>query len=279
MSLTVFLAVLGAAFLHAAWSAMVRLGGDRLAAVVALSAGQAALGALALPFVAPPPATVWGWVAASAALHVGYQIMLAKAYETEELSRVYPLARGAAPAMTALVSVGLLGERLSPGGLAAVAAISCGVLLMAAEGGRGRRPGARGLALALGTAGFTTAYTLVDGWGARLSGAPIGYIVWAMIGSAAGTAACAALLRGPRVLTAARASLRVGAAAGAMSFASYAVAVWAFTQAPIALVAGLRETSILFAVVIAAVALKERVGPLRWAAAGLILLGAALARL
>lgn len=275
MTLLVFSAVLLAAFLHAAWNAWVKGDEDRFASIISMSAGQSVLAALLLPFFDLPAGNAWIWVAASAALHTGYKIFLINAYERGDLSQIYPLARGTAPLIVAVASAVFFSEVPPPLRLAAVAAIGIGILLMA--GGKGRLSGTA-LLLALGTAAFTSAYTIVDGYGARVSGNASGFILWAIAIDGPLMLAYGTLARGNAAMRALRTGWKQGLAAGAMSAGAYWIVVWAFTQAPLAMVAALRETSVVFAMLIAAFLLKEKVPPRRWAAAGLIGGGVVLMR-
>ncbi|HZG10324.1 MAG TPA: DMT family transporter [Allosphingosinicella sp.] len=276
MSLAVFLAVLFAALLHASWNAWVKGGDDRYLSILRMSAGQSVLAALLLPFFTLPAAHVWPWIAASAALHTGYKIFLINAYERGDLSQVYPLARGTAPLIVAVASLVLLAEVPPPLRLAAVATIGAGILLMAT--GRGRLSGTA-LLLALGTAAFTASYTMVDGLGARLSGNASAFILWSIAIDGPLMLAYGAIARGSASLRPVLSGWRQGLGAGAMSAGAYWIVVWAFTQAPLALVAALRETSVLFAMLIAVFFLGEKITAPRWAAAGLILTGLVLMRL
>jgi len=279
VSPTVFAAVLFAALLHAGWNAVVKLGLDRFSSILVLALFQSAIAALLLPFFAWPAAAAWPWLLAGSALHTGYKLFLIRAYRHGELSQVYPLARGAAPMLVALAGAILLGERLSVAGMAAILAIVAGILLMAFSGGEALRLSRTALAWALGTACFTAAYTLVDGFGARLSGTAAGFSLWLFLIDGALMIAVALAARGPAAFAVLRPAWRGGLAAGAMSLGSYWIAIWAFTQAPLALVAALRETSILFALLIGFVLLSERIAPARWAAAGLIVAGILLMRI
>lgn len=275
---TVFAAVLVAALLHAGWNALVKLGLDRRSTMllVALAQGIIALGFL--PFAPLPQGLVWVWLAGSAVLHVGYNAFLAEAYAHADLSQAYPLARGSAPLIVAAVSAAA-GVRIAPGEWLAMGAISVGILVMALRGsGRGRMRGP-GLFWALGTAVFTAGYTLVDGLGARAAGGALAYVPWMALGEALGMAAFAGAVRGPRAFAALAPVWRSGLLAGGMSFASYGIAIWGFTVAPIALVAALRESSILFAMLIAVVLLGEPADRWRWVAAAAIAAGVALMRL
>jgi drug/metabolite transporter (DMT)-like permease len=276
----VFWAVLAAAFLHAGWNALVKVGLDRFLAVVLLGLVQSAISLLLLPFFPFPAAEAWPWIVASAALHTGYKLFLIRAYAHGDLSQVYPLARGTAPLVVAVVGAVALGETVTATKSAAVVAIGFGVVLMALKGGTAlTRISPKALAYALGTAGFTAAYTIVDGVGARISGTASGYTLamFALDGCAVGLLAFA--MRGPAMLTPMFSAWKSGVLAGVMSLAAYWIAIWGFTKAPIALVAALRETSVLFALLIAALVMREPVGPWRWGAAGLIVAGVVLMRL
>lgn len=279
METEVFAAVLVAALLHATWNSVVKVGLDRFSTIVLLGFGQAAIAVVALPFSARPEIAAWPWIAASALLHAGYKLFLIRAYAHADLSQAYPLARGTAPLIVAVISAVFLGATFDAPGLAAICAISLGILLIAARGGRVGRMRGAALGYAIGTACFTAGYTLVDGIGARMAGTAAGYILWMAIGDAALLAVFAVATRGGGAVAGLKAAWKPGLAAGAMSLGSYWIAVWAFTQAPIALVAALRESSILFAVLIAAIVLHEPVTRWRWASVGLIAGGMALMKL
>ncbi|WP_138468852.1 EamA family transporter [Poseidonocella sp. HB161398] len=272
----VFAAVLLAALLHAGWNALLKTGLDRASGVLLLALVQAAIALPLLPFMPLPAAAAWPWIAAGAGLHAGYKMMLARAYDAADLSQAYPLARGCAPLIVTAAAVLALGETPGPRVLAAIAAISLGILVMAARGGPAGRMEGRALAYAGATACFTAAYTLADGIGARIAGSAPAFVLWMALGDAVLMAAWAGARRGRAAFAVLRPAWRSGLAAGAMSLGSYGIAVWAFTRAPIAMVAALRESSILFAVVIAGLVLREPVGRWRWASAGAIACGVAL---
>jgi drug/metabolite transporter (DMT)-like permease len=277
MSPVVFAAVLAAALMHASWNAVIRIGLDRFASIVLLALAQSGIAVLLLPFVPRPAAEAWPFVAGAALLHTGYKLFLIRAYAHGELSQVYPLARGTAPLLVALAGALLFGERLGPVATLAILAIGVGVVMMAG-GGVARTPW-RAVAYALGTAGFTAAYTLADAAGARIAGTATGFAMWMFAADGVAMAGYALATRGPAVLATLRPALSHGLLAGALSLGSYWIVIWAFTQAPVAMVAALRETSVLFAVLIAALVLKERVGAQRWAAALLIAGGVVAMRL
>ncbi|MGZ9811513.1 EamA family transporter [Pseudoroseicyclus sp. H15] len=274
----VFFAVLAAALLHAGWNAVIKRAAGGQAPILLLALVQGII-ALPLLFFVPLPATeAWPWVLAGGALHAGYKLMLTQAYAHADLSMAYPMARGTAPLIVMVVSALWLGASFGPAELAAITAISAGVLLMALRGASAPLRG-RALFYALATAGFTASYTLADGVGARLAGTASGFVLWMVLVDTGLMAAAAALTSGRAAFRGLTAAWRTGVPAGAMSLGAYWIAVWAFTQAPLALVAALRESSILFATLIAAFILREPVGPWRWAAAGLIAAGVVLTRL
>lgn len=274
MDLIVFLAVLAAALMHAGWNAVVRTGSDRFASILLLSMTQSGLALALLPFVAAPAQAAWPWVAGASLLHTGYKLFLIRAYQHGDLSQVYPLARGAAPPIVALGGIVLLGEQLPPLGWLAVMAIATGVGLMAFRGGAnlGRLPG-KALAYALVTACFVAAYTLADGAGARIAKTATGFAMWMFVGDGLAMLIYAAATRGPAgVARIVWPAWKSGLPAGMLSLGSYWIALWAFTRAPVALVAALRETSVLFALLIATLLLKEQAG--RWRIAAGLCIGA-----
>ncbi|HEX8363889.1 MAG TPA: EamA family transporter [Allosphingosinicella sp.] len=275
MSAAVFFAILFAAVLHAGWNAVVKLGLDRFSSIMLLALVQGAIALALIPFFAPPDRAAWPWLLAGSALHSGYKLFLIRAYEQGDLSRVYPVARGTAPLIVAIAGAIFLAEIPSAARGAAILAIAGGILTMA--GGGGLSP--RALLWALGTAGFTAAYTLADGVGARLSGSASGFALWLFALDGLAMLLIGLFTRGGRAIRGLAPAWRSGTAAAAMSLGSYWIAIWAFTQAPLATVAALRETSVLFAMLIAAVWLREQIGPRGWAAGALILAGIVLMRL
>ncbi|MBF9234461.1 EamA family transporter [Microvirga alba] len=275
----VFVAVLVAASMHAGWNALVKVGLDRFSSIVLLGLSGMGICLVLLPFFPLPAPAAWPWLFASALIHVCYKLSLVKAYEHGDLSQVYPLARGTAPLIVAVVGALFLGEVTTLTKVLAILSIGLGVCLMSVRGGGVGRMPPKALGFALATAACTASYTLLDGIGARLSGSASGFIILLTIVDGFFTCTYAFATRGPAIFARLAPAWRSGVMAGAMSLASYWIAVWAFTQAPIALVAALRETSVLFAVLIAVLFLKERAGLGRIAAACLIASGVVLMRI
>ncbi len=278
MSVPVFLAVMLAALLHASWNALIKLGTSKLAGMVILTLVQGGLG-LAVALTRPwPAAEVWPWVAASALCHAGYNTFLAVAYEHGDLSRVYPIARGAAPLAVLLASGLFLSDAIAPMSVLGILVLGAGIFGMA-RGALGSGESRRLIPYALGASAGTAGYTLVDGLGARVSGDPVAFVGWLFAASALLFAPITLWWRGPGLL---RVSARVwgqGALAALASYGAYGIAVWAMTLAPIALVSALRETSILFAVLIGWSLFGDRVDRGKLVSAALIVSGVALTRL
>jgi drug/metabolite transporter (DMT)-like permease len=280
MDLFVFLAVLTAAAFHAGWNALLKL---NLEPIVATSLVAAASGLLAVPFVGfvgLPNPSAWPYVLASVAIHIVYYLALAQAYKFGDLGQVYPIARGSAPLMTAGLATLWLGEVLGPYGWAGIVVLAAGILLLALRGGRAlARFDVRSVGFALLTSLTITAYTLVDGIGARLSGSALQYTVWLFLLSGAAMALYGVARLGPRLAGDFAANWRLTLSGAALSTAAYGIAIWAMTVAPIALVAALRETSVLFAALFSMALLREPVLPARIAAACLVLVGVVFLRL
>ena len=276
----VFLAVLFAAACHAGWNALIKVGLDPLSTTTLISLG-AGLVALALaPLVGMPAWAAWPWLIASVIVHLCYFASLIESYRTGDLGQVYPIARGSAPLMTAAATTVFIGEKLSLIGWTGIFSLVAGVLLLSARGGRElAEVDRRAIGFALFTALTICAYSVVDGIGARLSANPNAYSVWLFIGIAVVMLPYAIYRDGPDVIPAMRRFWRRGLAGGALQLLSYGIAIWAMTAAPIAIVATLRETSVLFGAVIAVVVLKEPLRAARIVAACLIVCGLILIRL
>ncbi len=278
MTLFVFLSVLFAAFLHALWNALIKVGVSKVTGMLIMTLVQGAAGlliALSRPW---PAAEVLPWLAASGLFHAGYKLFLAFAYEQGDLSRVYPIARGTAPMIVTGISALFLADMIAPLEYAGILILGTGIAVMARGAFANGEP-RRLVPLALGSALMTAGYSLVDGLGARVSGDAMMYVGWLFaLDALLFTPICLAL-RGRGVLRASARDWVTGGLAAAASYGAYAIAVWAMTQAPIALVAALRETSILFAVLIGWLAFGDRMDRGKAIAAGLIVSGMALTRL
>jgi drug/metabolite transporter (DMT)-like permease len=276
----VFLAVLFAAACHAGWNALIKVGLDPLSTTTLISIGSGLVALAFCPLVGLPAWAAWPWLIASVAIHLVYFASLIETYRTGDLGQVYPIARGAAPLMTATVTTIFIGESLSAIGWFGILALVAGVLLLSARGGRElAKVDRRAIGFAFFTALTVCAYSVVDGVGGRLSANPNAYSAWLFVGIAVVMLPYALYRDGRDVLPAMRQYWQRGVAGGALQFLSYGIAIWAMTAAPIAVVATLRETSVLFGAVIAVVVLKEPLRAVRILAACLIVSGLILIRL
>ncbi len=243
-----------------------------------LTVGQGGIGLFVAVFRGLPVTEAWPWLIASGVIHMLYQLFLAYAYEQGDLSRVYPIARGAAPMIVVIFSVLFLTDPINGWEYIGIAVLGAGIVLMA-RGVFGNDESLELLPFALGSACATAGYSLVDGLGARVSGDAITYVTWVFVMSGVFYVPAVLALRGRTVLIADRRAWTVGLVAAAASYFAYAIVVWAMTLAPIAVVTALRETSILFAVLIGWIAFGERMDRGKIAAAILIVLGVLLTRL
>ncbi|MET3791588.1 EamA family transporter [Aquamicrobium terrae] len=280
MTLAVFSAVLAAALMHASWNALIKVRLDRFASISLTALGMAVASLPLLPFVAFPNRMAWIWIGVSLVLHIGYRLFLIRAYEVGDLAQTYPLARGSAPLITTIGGVALIREVPGPFALAGILLLSAGTFLMSLRGG-GRlaalNPAAVGYALT--TSLFIAGYTLADGLGAREAHTALSYAAWLFVCDGIVATLLALVYRGRRLAQTLAVEWRLGLFTGLLSGGAYAIAMWAMTKAPIASVASLRESSILFAMAISVFALGEKMTAWRAASALFIVAGVVALRL
>jgi drug/metabolite transporter (DMT)-like permease len=276
-------AVLGAALLHALWNSLVKSADDKFlsSATVAVWCGVAALtAALVLPW---PSRAAAPFIVASAAIHIVYFLLVGLLYRTADLSVAYPIMRGAAPLAAALIAFATLGEAPGPIAALGVAILVGGVMLMGASGLAHGRIDVATLRVALANSLIIATYSVIDGQGARVSGPgalfAFAYNSWADGLTALAYAPIVIFMRGHAAPIAFLRDWRRGLVGGLAAFVGYAVVVWAMTQAPIAAIAALRETSVVFAALIGVVVLGEPFRVQRALAAFIILAGVVTLRL
>ncbi|MGO9080503.1 MAG: EamA family transporter [Streptosporangiaceae bacterium] len=268
----IVLIVIGAGALHACWNAVAKQAEDRLLAfgfigVAAALGGGAVLAVTGLPYRAAIPFAI-----ASAAIHVGYDLALLNSYRLGAFNHTYPIARGTSPLLVAAGAYLFAGERLSPAGLAGVTVLAAGLVALALSAGRLTRAALPAAGAAALTGVTIASYTLVDGLGVRQAHDPWAYagLLFALHGPFVALAAAA---RRPPRRWLDRSTARSGLLAGVLSLAAYGIVLWAQTRAPLAEVAAIRETSVIFAALIGMVFLREQFGPRRAAAAAVIAAG------
>ena len=278
MSTGVFFIIMTAALLHAGWNALVKSGVDKSIGVSAVVLGQGVFGTLALLFTPAPTPQSWAYIFAGATLHTGYQMFLIASYRIGDLTQVYPIARGTAPLLVALVSVLFLGVALTLHELIAITVIGVGIMSLSLVRHGDGQDNRLAAILALTTGCFIAAYSLVDGMGARISMSPLGFYGWLAILNAVimlGLTRWQQPDLGPNLWRAWKVVLLGGGA----SFAAFGLVIYAFTLAPIALVTALRETSIIFALLIGVFFLKERLSLIKVFSTMITISGVILLRL
>jgi drug/metabolite transporter (DMT)-like permease len=264
--------VLGAAVLHASWNAFVKVVSDRLVTMAVMNLTCAIVGLSIAPFFALPTGEAWLWLLGSTVIHQAYYYCLLSAYREGDLSHVYPIARGSAPLLVALVSGPLMGEALTTGQAVGVTLVSLGIAaLMPLRGWSVAR--LKPVLYALGTGATIAAYSVCDARGVRLSGDRIGYIAWLFIVDGIACFAVAWAWRGRSFVPRLGHQWGQGVFSGLMSMLGYGIVIWCYSQGAVATIAALRETSVVFAALIGAWMLKEGFGWRRVAAAAVVATG------
>lgn len=281
MTTVVALAVVASALLHASWNALVKGGSDGWL-TSAMIAGFAGAGALVvavavLPWPAPHH---WPWLVGSGALHGGYFVLLVSAYAYGDLGKVYAIARGTAPLIIVALAGPLVGDVPGWREVAAILVLVAGVVALTVEPGKLRTADIKAVVLALLTGSMIAAYSLFDTVGIRTIGPDIAYaalvyVAWLMVFAAIPILAVAFAIRRGRILVYMRANALQGIGGATIAVTSYALILFAFEHAPVASVAALRETGVVFAALIGTFLLGERLGTRRIPAAVLVAAGAA----
>jgi drug/metabolite transporter (DMT)-like permease len=254
MPIHIVLLVLFAALLHASWNALLRSGNDRLWSMTVMCIAIAIVCAVAAAFMVPPAMESWSYALLSGLLHVGYNLFLVRSYRVGDLGQIYPISRGSSPVLITLGAAVFAGESISPGELLGVALVSGGIVSLAFKG---RSLSVPSLPYALGTGCFIAAYSVVDGIGARLSGAPLSYAVWMCALWGVLMPVVYIGLRGSRSLFSVQPGMVTAMGGGLVSLLAYAMVIYAMNEAPLGAVSALRETSVLFALLIGYVFLGE----------------------
>ncbi len=250
---------------------MLKGGADRLWSMTIMGLATFLAGASLAPFLPFPYPASWPYMLASAVLHVGYNLFLIRAYRHGEFGSAYPVARGSSPLLVTLGAALVAGEWPGPVALAGIALVSLGIISLAF---RGRRLPESGILYALGTGCFIAAYSVADGIGGRLSGHPAGYTLWMCL--LWGATAVPVYVARRRDWQLWRGLRQTGTAAlgGIVSLIAYGMVIFAMTSAPMGSVFALRETSVLFAVLLGRIVFAEKLSGRRVLSAVVIVAGA-----
>jgi drug/metabolite transporter (DMT)-like permease len=265
--------VLGSAVLHAVWNALAHTSKDRLAAITLIATAAGICCAILLPFLPTPNHVVWPYIAASTALEVVYSFGLVLAYRLGEFGRMYPIARGTSPLVVALVATFVLGQPMPALEALGVAVVCAGLLALALSDGLPKRKDLPAVLAAVGTGCAIASYTVVDGVAVRKAGTVLGYSCWIFLSQAIIVLCVTAAIRRRAFLGSLRQGTAKGLGGGVISLTAYTLVLWAQTKGDLAVVATLRETSILIGAAIGALILKEGFGRIRIAASAGVVLG------
>jgi drug/metabolite transporter (DMT)-like permease len=262
--------VLFAAVLHASWNALLKKGEDGFWVMTVMGVATSVACVIALPFLPLPARASWFYIALSALLHVGYNAFLINAYRASDFGSAYPVARGSSPLLVTLGAAVTAGEMPSTRGVVGILLVSAGIISLAF---RGKRLAESGVLAALGTGACIAAYSITDGIGGRLSGAPIAYTLW-MCALWGATALPLYLWLGRGKLWREPQATALAGAGGIISVLAYGIVIFAMTKAPMGSVSALRETSVLFAVLLGRLVFGEMLTWRRMLSAAVIVAGA-----
>lgn len=278
MSLDIILLILFAALLHASWNAVIKGGSNKLFET-GLNCFGGGVGVLfVVPFLPLPAPDSLIFLAGSCSVHIAYYLCIAVAYRTVDMSFAYTIMRGTAPLLTSIAML-LFGHNLSWAGWLGILCLCSGVLVLTRENVRNGRFNISGALAAVGTAVVIMGYTLFDGYGARASGNPISYVCWLYVINTFPINIILLLKQRKSYIPYFRQRWKVGLFGGLCSLGSYGVALWAMTKAPIAMVAALRETSVIFGMLLAIFFLGEKFSPVKLLAVVLVATGIIIMRL
>ena len=247
MNATVFVAVIGAAILHAGWNIAIKGGHDKEMNLAAVVLGHVPLALVALAFVPIPAIECFPYLVGGIFLHFFYQLFLLVSYQKGDLTQVYPIARGSAPLAVLLFSFLVLGMEIDLVETLGIFIVGSGIISFALVRGADGLYNRNATFFAVVTGLCIASYSILDGLGARISSTPLGYYSWLAIGNGILILVYFSFKSPQTLFKVAKKGKRVFLLGGAASFLAYCIVIWAFTKAPIPLVMALRETSIVFA--------------------------------
>ena len=276
MPLNIFLVVILTALLHAIWNAMVKKEDDKYFSLTAIVLGHVPISIVVIFLTPTLSIQSIPYIFASAIFLAGYEWCLLSAYRLEDYTKVYPIARGTAPIFIVLLSLLLLNINISKFELIGILVISFGIIILGFQNMKTFK-NYSAIVYAIATGIFISCYSIIDGFGGRLSNSPLNYTAWLMILNAVFFSILLKIMNMPRVpLKVLNEGKKIFFIGGTLSYIVYGTIVWAFTQAPVPLVAALRESSIIFALLIGTFFLKEKFTLLKVIATFIIFIGVVL---
>jgi len=277
-STTVVLWVLFAALLHATWNAMLHRSADRVWLVGIMAVPYTVVGAIGVILLPLPAAASWPYILASVVLECGYFLSLIRAYGSGDFGQIYPIARGLSPLLVCVGALAFAHEALKPMGVVGVGLVSFGIISLAFR--RNMRFSGDSVPFALLTGLFIATYSVVDGIGARVAGNGFSYIMWVYLLWNIPLFLLVWRRRGgARGMFVGGQQVGRGLAAGILALAAYCLIIQAYRYLPIAMVSALRESSSIFAVLIAWLFMGEKPTRQRMVACALVTVGAVLLRI
>ena len=276
MDQNVYLLVIFAAILHAIWNGMVKSYKDKVISVSAIVFGHVPMAVIVMLFLPLPTLESVPYIISSAIIHQGYQYNLISAYKVGDLTKVYPIARGTGPIVATIISIIFLGLVITKSQTLSVVLICFGIIILGILSETSVKNN-KLVIYSLATGFFIGLYSLADGHGARISESPLSFLGWSFILNAMIFPFVLKYMGYKkvfiRVIKEAKFIFWVG---GTLSYIVYGIVVWTFTKAPIPLVGALRESSIIFSILIGFFFLKERITFLKVLSILIIFIGVVL---
>ena len=261
MNNEVFFLVLLATVMHAVWNGMVKKHSDKVVAVSGIVFGHVPCSVVAIVFLPMPSVESIPFILASIIIHQGYQWFLLSSYQIGDLTKVYPIARGSGPLVATTISILFLGLFLDHLIILSILFICIGIIMLGIFN-KPNKNNSKVIKYSLFTGFFIGLYSLVDGYGARISLSAISYISWSFLINAFVFPIVLNFKNQKNVFKRVKnKGKQIFWIGGTLSYAIYVIVVWAFTKAPIPMVGALRETSIFFSIFIGYFFLKEKITP------------------
>ena len=269
----VFTAVILASFFHATWNGMVKKHSNKVTALSAVILGHVPMSIIAIIFLPMPSFKSLPYIIASAFIHQGYNWFLLKSYNLGDLTKVYPIARGFGPIIATIISIFFLGLLISKASVISISLVCVGIITIGLFGYKVIN-NLKIVKYSLITGFFIGLYSIIDGYGARVSLSAISYMSWGFILS---SILFPILLKINKydnifknIINDGKAIFWIG---GSISYLVYGIVIWGFTKAPIPMVSALRESSIVFAIFIGFFFLNEKINLAKLISITLIFVG------